>query len=75
MIIRSSGEPLKLSHGAKGAYLKQMMQDKVIEHKYYIDTHGQGLPEILNWKWPGPRNNSPAPNVAETTSGRPGTTV
>ncbi len=37
--------------GSKGAYLKQQMQDMLIEHKQYIDRHGQDLPEVRNWKW------------------------
>ena len=42
----------KLPHlGSKGAYLKKAMRDKLIEHKHYIDKHGEDLPEILNWKW------------------------
>jgi xylulose-5-phosphate/fructose-6-phosphate phosphoketolase len=37
--------------GSKGAYLKQKMRDKLIEHKHFIDAHGEDLPEIRNWKW------------------------
>jgi xylulose-5-phosphate/fructose-6-phosphate phosphoketolase len=37
--------------GSKGAYLKQQLQDKLIEHKQYIDKNGEDMPEIRNWKW------------------------
>ena len=37
--------------GTKGVYLKQLLQDKLIEHKHYIGVHGKDMPEILNWKW------------------------
>ncbi len=39
------------SLGSKGSYLKQLMQDKLIEHKHYISKYGQDMPEIRNWKW------------------------
>jgi phosphoketolase len=32
--------------GDKGVYLKQQLKDKLIEHKQYIDKHGQDLTEI-----------------------------
>jgi xylulose-5-phosphate/fructose-6-phosphate phosphoketolase len=37
--------------GSKGVYLKQMLMDKLIEHRRYINTYGKDMPEILNWKW------------------------
>jgi xylulose-5-phosphate/fructose-6-phosphate phosphoketolase len=44
----------RLPHlGSKGSYLKQMVQNKLVEHKLYIDGHGEDLPEIRNWKWGG----------------------
>ncbi|MDM9383656.1 phosphoketolase family protein [Chlorogloeopsis sp. ULAP01] len=37
--------------GYKAAYVKQMLQDKLIEHKHYIQQHGEDMPEVSNWKW------------------------
>jgi xylulose-5-phosphate/fructose-6-phosphate phosphoketolase len=34
-----------------GAHVKQMLRDKLIEHKQYIDKYGDDMPEIKNWKW------------------------
>jgi xylulose-5-phosphate/fructose-6-phosphate phosphoketolase len=37
--------------GAKAAYLKQHLRDKLFQHKAYIREHGVDMPEVLNWKW------------------------
>ena len=52
--------------GEKGRALKQRMQAKLIEHKQYIDQHGQDLPEIRNWKW-GQSATQNAKPLAEKT--------
>jgi xylulose-5-phosphate/fructose-6-phosphate phosphoketolase len=33
------------------ARIKQIMQNKLVEHKEYICEHGQDMPEIQNWRW------------------------
>ncbi|GAA6624265.1 phosphoketolase [Scytonema sp. NUACC26] len=38
--------------GYKAAYVKQALQDKLIEHKHYIHKYGEDMPEIREWKWP-----------------------
>jgi xylulose-5-phosphate/fructose-6-phosphate phosphoketolase len=37
--------------GDKGIHVKRQLQDKLIEHKQYIEKYGQDMPEIRNWMW------------------------
>jgi len=39
--------------GPVAAYAKQMIRDKLIEHEQYIHEHGEDLPEVRDWRWPG----------------------
>jgi xylulose-5-phosphate/fructose-6-phosphate phosphoketolase len=44
----------RLPHvGSRGDYLKQRLKDKLVEHRHYINTHGQDMPEVREWVWPG----------------------
>jgi len=37
--------------GYIAAYTKQLIRDKIIEHKQYIVKYGIDMPEIRDWKW------------------------
>jgi xylulose-5-phosphate/fructose-6-phosphate phosphoketolase len=37
--------------GARAAYAKQEIRDKLIEHKQYIGRYGDDMPEIKGWTW------------------------
>ena len=36
---------------SKGAYTKQYLKNKLLDHKAYICEHGEDMTEIVNWKW------------------------
>jgi xylulose-5-phosphate/fructose-6-phosphate phosphoketolase len=33
-------------------HVKQMLRNKLIDHKLYISQYGDDMPEIKDWKWP-----------------------
>ncbi len=37
--------------GYHAAHVKQAIRDRLIEHKEYITTHGDDLPEVRDWHW------------------------
>ena len=42
-----------------GAHFKQFLRDKLIEHRNYVNRHGEDMPEIRNWKWPNAKPLKP----------------
>lgn len=38
---------------AGGESLRQLMQEKLLEHHDYIRAHGQDMPEVRDWQWSG----------------------
>jgi xylulose-5-phosphate/fructose-6-phosphate phosphoketolase len=45
--------------GARAAYAKQALREKLIEHKEYIARHGDDMPEIVAWSWNAKRAAAP----------------
>ncbi len=37
--------------GYMAAYVRQALRDKLVEHKDYIQEHGDDMPEVRDWKW------------------------
>jgi xylulose-5-phosphate/fructose-6-phosphate phosphoketolase len=39
--------------GARVAYVKQALKEKLVDHKQYIRRYGDDMPEIRDWRWKG----------------------
>ena len=46
--------------GARAAWLRQKMADSRVRHRAWVREHGEDLPEVRDWTWPG----SPADTAA-----------
>jgi len=44
--------------GSRAAYTKQVLRDKLLDHKAYIHKHGEDMPEIRNWQWGLPKTGN-----------------
>jgi xylulose-5-phosphate/fructose-6-phosphate phosphoketolase len=48
------------SIGARGAYVKQAMQEALVEHRRHIERYGEDMPLVRDWRWPGAASSSAA---------------
>ncbi|RKT82268.1 xylulose-5-phosphate/fructose-6-phosphate phosphoketolase [Saccharopolyspora antimicrobica] len=37
--------------GPSAAYAREALQAKLIEHRHYVSTHGEDMPEVRDWTW------------------------
>ncbi|HLJ74750.1 MAG TPA: phosphoketolase, partial [Thermoanaerobaculia bacterium] len=37
--------------GARAAYVKQWIADKLVDHHRYIREHGEDMPDVRDWRW------------------------
>ena len=38
--------------GPRAAYAREALKSKLIEHRNYVSTYGEDLPEVRDWVWP-----------------------
>jgi xylulose-5-phosphate/fructose-6-phosphate phosphoketolase len=46
-------------------HYRERLKNKLIEHRQYVHTHGEDMPEVVDWKW------SPAPGPTTQAENRP----
>jgi len=53
------------SLGYTAAYARQLLRDQLIEHRQYINEHGEDMPQIRDWRWPVIESSTAAPEQDE----------
>ena len=58
--------------GARAAYFRQAIRDRLIEHKQYIEKYGEDMPQLTEWRWdpsmrPGRTNGGGVRRAATST--------
>lgn len=51
--------------GSRAAYFKQALQEILVDHKNYIEEHGDDMPLVSGWTWGEDRDVSRAPTTTE----------
>ena len=60
------------SLGSRVAYAKQLIRDKLIDHKNYVHKYGQDMPEVREWRWsPTDKANTQKSSGRDGKRGRP----
>jgi xylulose-5-phosphate/fructose-6-phosphate phosphoketolase len=39
----------------RASHAKQLLRDKLVEHRLYIQKYGRDMPEISDWSWLAPQ--------------------
>jgi xylulose-5-phosphate/fructose-6-phosphate phosphoketolase len=37
--------------GGTAGHVKQLLRDKLVEHRHHVERYGEDLPEVANWRW------------------------
>ena len=44
-------------------HVKQLLRDKLVEHRLYVRKHGEDLPDVQSWRWGAPARAAGRPGV------------